>query len=78
MKPNYLIIVSLILALLLAGCATVSKCPPCPAENTVFMAPSGPVEMPKGFFDTKEGENWMHTDDYEKKLKDMIEKHGGL
>ena len=74
MKPKYLIIVSLILILALTGCATVPKCPACPPENTVFMAPSGPVEMPKGFFDTEEGKNWMHADDY----KDAMEKRGGM
>jgi len=63
MKPKYLVIVSLTL-ILIAGCATVPRCPPCPPENTIFMTPSGPAEMPKGFFDTGEGQNWMHTDDY--------------
>lgn len=73
---NHLFILSIALALaiLLAGCATVPKCPACPPENTLFMTPSGPAKMPKGFFDTEEGRNWMHTDDY----RDAMKKRGGL
>ena len=69
MKPKYLIIVSLILILLLAGCATVPKCPPCPPEDTLFMTPIGPIQMPKGFFNAGEGQNWMHTEDFKEQQK---------
>jgi len=62
------------IALVLAGCVTVPKCPPCPAEDTVFMAPSGLVEMKKGFFDSGEGEFWMHTDD----LREIEKKQKGF
>jgi len=69
-----LFILSVVLALMLAGCATVPKCPPCPPENTLFITPGGPMEMPKGFFDQEEGKYWMHTDDYNR----AVEKRGGL
>ena len=54
---------------LIVGCAAVPKCPPCPAEDTVFMTPWGLAEMKKGFFDTGEGEFWMHTDDLREQEK---------
>jgi len=73
-----IIILSAALALMLAGCATVPKCPPCPPENTLFMTQDGLVEMPKGFFDTGKGQKWMHTDDFEKQRRDAREKQGGL
>jgi len=66
-----LTVISLLLIFLFVGCATVPKCPP---ENTIFMTPCGPMEMPKGFFDTEEGQEWMHSDDY----KNAIKKQGGL
>ena len=69
-----LFILSVVLALMLAGCVTVPKCPPCPPENTLFMTPSGPMEMRKGFFDTGEGEFWIHTDD----LREREQKQQGL
>jgi len=69
-----LFILSVVLAMMLAGCVTVPKCPPCPPENTLFMTPSGPAEMRKGFFDQGEGEDWMHTEDY----KNAIEKRDGV
>ena len=52
-----------VLMLIFNGCATIPKQQSCPAENTVFQTPGGLAEMPKGFFDQGEGENWMHTDD---------------
>jgi len=70
MKPMIIVL----LVLILAGCATVPKCPPCPPENTIFMTPIGPMEMPKGFFDTGEGQEWMHADD----LKSRQQKEKGL
>jgi len=75
---KHLFVLSVILTLILTiGCATIPKCPPCPPENTIFITPDGLVEMPKGFFDTGEGRNWMHTDDYKKQRRDTIEKQEG-
>ena len=73
MKKLIFAAIALVL-ILIAGCAAVPKCPPCPPENTVFMTPAGPAEMPKGFFNHGEGENWMHTDDY----KNAMEKRSGF
>ena len=51
------------------GCAAVPVNKSCPPENSIFMAPSGPAEMPKGFFDKGEGEAWMHTEDFKKLME---------
>uniref|UniRef100_A0A6M3IGQ1 Lipoprotein n=1 Tax=viral metagenome TaxID=1070528 RepID=A0A6M3IGQ1_9ZZZZ len=56
----------LIIIFILFGCTTVPKYPSCPSEDTLFMTPIGPMQMPKGFFDTGENQNWMHTDDFKK------------
>ena len=63
MKKLIFAAIALIL-ILIAGCAAVPKRPSCPPEDTLFMTPIGPLQMPKGFFDKGEGENWMHTNDY--------------
>ncbi|MDF1592606.1 MAG: hypothetical protein P1P89_13910 [Desulfobacterales bacterium] len=67
------------MVLLPAGCASVPKCPVCPADNVIFMAQDGSlVSIPKGFFDQGDGESWMRLEDFKKRMQDARRQQGGM
>ena len=80
MKPKYFIIVSLIL-ILIAGCATVPKCPACPPERAYFRGDGGGlVYFEKGWFDKKEG-RWLTQEEVDKRFEEYKkerERRGGF
>lgn len=62
-----------LLVIVIVGCATVPKCPPCPPEDAYTMTEMGfPVLIPRGYFD--DPNNWFT----EQQIKDVMEKRGGL